>query len=308
MNNDSNPDPFSQNLPSDNISMSPLDDDDNPRRRLMMLIFSTAAVLGCCVLFVGAFFYFQPDQLSLIKQYFPSATPTVTPSITPSPTLPATPTPNLTATAVIVQATDTAAAYLATATNAESQWSVVLKDTFDSNKNNWYIKPTDDAYAKTAYEIKNGKYTWDTTAKQGVINQISINDRALGDFYLSADIKEVSGPNSADYGVTFREDDNSNFYYFGVDERGEYGFSLYNKDWSTLINWTSSDLIQPGEVNRITVIGQGSHFTFFINNQYLTEMTDDTLKNGTTALAIEEANKDDYAVFEFDNVVLNTPK
>lgn len=284
-------------------AMSPMDEGGTSGWTMLWLSLGVAAMcLG--VLAAGAFFYFKPDMNAIAAKYFPS--PTITPFLEATAT--PIPTPNLTATAAILQATDTATAYLATAANAESNWRVVLKDTFDSNKNNWYVKPTDDEYAKTIYEIKNGKYTWDSTAYQGVINQISIGDTSLSDFYLSVDIQQVSGPNSADYGVTFREDTNSNFYYFGIDGRGEYGFSLYNKDWSTLINWTSSSLIRPGQANRITVLAEGSHFTFFINDQYLTEMSDDTLKNGTTALAIEEANKDDHAVFEFDNVELTTPK
>jgi hypothetical protein len=279
-----------------------------------MLALSAVGVLGCCVLFAAAFFYFQPDQLSLVKQYFPSATatftqtPTVTPSITPSPTLSPTPTPNMTATAAAQQATDAAVAYQGTAAVAEAKWRVVLKDTFDSNKNDWYIKPGDDDYAKTSYEIANGKYTWDATAHKGFIDRVSISDKSLSDFYLSVDSTQVSGPNTADHGVVFREDANSNFYYFGIDEQGEYALYLFNKDWSTLIDWTASDLIQTGESNRITVIGTGSHFVFFINDQYLTEITDDSIKSGSTALAIELAAENDHAVFEFDNVALNTPK
>ncbi len=320
MKNDTNLDPIerdepiAQSMSSDNAVINPFDQEDNPRRRIIILALSAVGMLGCCVLFAAAFFYFQPDQLSLVKQYFPSATatftqtPTVTPSITPSPTLPATPTPNMTATAAAQQATDTAVAYQGTAAVAEAKWRVVLKDTFDSNKNAWYIKPGDDDYAKTSYEIANGKYTWDATAHKGFIDRVSISDKSLSDFYLSVDSKQVTGPNTADHGVVFREDANSNFYYFAIDEQGQYALYLFNKDWSTLIDWTASDLIQTGESNRITVIGTGSHFVFFINDQYLTEITNDGIKSGSTALAIELAAENDHAVFEFDNVALNIPK
>ena len=307
-------DPLPQSFSSDNAVINPFDQDDDPRRRIRLLVLSTFGILGCCVLFAAAFFYFQPNQLSLIKQYFPSATatftptPTLTPSITPSPTLPATPTPNMTATAEIQQATDAAEAFQATAAVAEGTWHVVLKDAFDSNKNDWYTKPGDDEFAKTTYAIANGKYSWDTTAHKGFIDRVSISDNALGDFYLSVDSQQTSGPNSADHGVVFREDAKSNFYYFGIDEQGQYAVFLYNQDWNTLIDWTLTDLIQPGENNRITVIGTGAHFIFFINDQYLTEITDDTLKSGTVALAVELAAENDHAVFEFDNVALNTPK
>jgi hypothetical protein len=50
----------------------------------------------------------------------------------------------------------------------------------------------------------------------------------LGDFYLSVEIKQASGPDSADYGVVFREDADANFYYFGINEQGQYALYLYN--------------------------------------------------------------------------------
>lgn len=66
---------------------------------------------------------------------------------------------------------------------------------------------------------------------------------------------------------------------------------LFFEEWDTLINWKKTDLINPGEANRLTVIVEGSHFTFFINNQYLTEITNDKIAKGATALAAELSNK-----------------
>jgi hypothetical protein len=269
------------------------------------------AILGitamCCgVLFVGALFYFRPNAESLYAQYFPSPTPTPsrtptsTPTFTPTATNTPTPTPNLTGTAQVQNA-------LATATNAANKWRVVLKDTFDSNKNKWLVKPSDDEYALTTYSIADGKYTWDTTAHKPFINWIKTGTKPLTDFYVSMEIKQTDGPDTADYGIVFREDGNSNFYYFAINEQGQYALYLYNDEWSTLVNLTQSDLINPGEANRLTVIGEGSHFTFFINDQYLTETTDDTLSKGITALAVELADVNDHAVFEFDNLELRAP-
>ena len=296
----------------DQTNLNPIDD-DNTGRSLVWLILGIV-VLGCSAIFVGAFLFFKPDTKSLVDRYFPSSTPTftltptATPSVTPSPTFTSTPTPNMTATAAALQATDTAMAYQVTATNAAGTWRALVKDTFDSNKNKWRVKPSDDDYALINYEIANGKYTWDTTAHKAFIGWVTTNSKSMSDFYLSVDLKQPSGPDSADYGLIFREDADSNFYYFGINEKGQYGLYLYNKDWSTLLDWTQSELLQPGQSNRITILGEGSHFIFFINDQYLTEITDDTIKNGTAAFAIELADANDHAVFEFDNLELRVPK
>jgi len=308
MNNDLNIDPFDEkksNYTSDTI-VNPFDNEEKTGNRTVVWITLGIAAMCCGVLFVGALFYFQPNAKSLYGQYFPSPTltpsntPTSTPTFTPTATNTPTPTPNMTATAQIQNVQ-------ATVESAATNWKVVIADTFDSNKNKWHTKPLDDDYALTTYEISDGKYIWSATAHKAFIGWVPAGTKSVDDFYLSTDVKQSSGPDSADYGVIFRQDADSNFYYFGINEQGQYVLYLYKNDWSTLIDLTQSDLIQPGESKQITIIGEGSHFTFFINDQYLTEFTDDTIAKGTVSLAIELANENDQADFEFDNFELRTP-
>jgi hypothetical protein len=194
-----------------------------------------------------------------------------------------------------------------TAESALTNWKVIRSDTFDSNENNWLADESEDEYAITNYEIVDGKYRWDATAHQSFIGWVRADRKALTDFYLSVDIQQAEGPDTADYGVVFREDDDANFYYFGISDQGEYVLYVFFEEWETLINWTETDLIKPGEVNRLTVIGEGSHFTFFINDGYLTEITNDKIPAGSTALGIEMAEENDHAIFEFDNFELHAP-
>jgi hypothetical protein len=252
------------------------------------------AAVACGIVFVGAYFYFQPDVETIYAQYFPS--PTVAPSSTPFPT----PTPNWTATAQVQNA-------YTIADNAKDNWQIVLTDTFDTNENNWLVESDDDEYALTAYEIVDGTYRWEATAHQSFIGWVRSGNEPLSDFYLSVDINQVDAPTSADYGVLFREDDDSNFYYFGITNQGEYILYIFFEEWDRLIDWTQTDLINPEETNRLTVIGEGSHFTFFINDQYLTEFTDDQIPEGTAALAIELSDENDHGIFEFDNFELRVP-
>lgn len=286
---------------------NPFDEDEKAGRRPVVWAMLGLVAMCCGVVFAGAIFWFKPDAQSLMDQYFPSPTatptqtPTSTPTNTPSPTSTSTPTPNWTAT---MQAENAHA----TADSAVNGWKVVLADTFDSNENNWLIKEADDdEYAITTYKIEDGKYIWDATSHKSFIGWVRASLDPIDDFYASVDIKQSSGPDTADYGIVFREDDNSNFYYFGIDEKSEYVLYLYYEEWLTLIDWTETDLIRPGETNRLTVIGEGSHFIFFINDQYLVEITDDNIREGTAAIAIEVSEADTQATFEFDNFELRVP-
>jgi hypothetical protein len=279
----------------DNSPISnPFDEDEKRGRR--PIIWAALGLIAMClgVSFVAAIYYFQPDAKSLISQYFPSSTPP--PTSTPAPTA----TPNWTATAQIQDA-------LSAAEDATNNWELVLADTFDNNDNIWLAESSDDEYALINYEIVDGKYRWDATAHQSFIGWARSNTDPLTDFYLSVEITQVDAPDTADYGVLFREDEDSNFYYFAISEQGLYAFYIYFEGWDTLIDWTKTPLIIPGTSNRITVIGEGSHFTFFINDQYLTDFTDDQIPEGLTSLAVELSDEGDQAVFEFDNFELRIP-
>lgn len=279
----------------DNSPISnPFDEDAKRGRR--PIVWAMLGLIAMCfgVSIVAAIYYYQPDLESLKDQYFPSSTPPST--STPAPTA----TPNWTATAQIQDAQ-------AAIEDAANNWELVLADTFDNNDNLWLAESSDDEYALISYEIVEGKYRWDTTAHQSFIGWARSNTDPLTDFYLSVEITQIDGPDTADFGVLFREDEDSNFYYFAISQQGLYTFYIYFEGWDTLIDWTDTTLILPNAPNRITVIGEGSHFTFFINDQYLTEFTDDQIPEGLTSLAIELDDEGDQAVFEFDNFELRTP-
>lgn len=281
--------------------------DDEAHTRNVRLALLGIALLLCGGLSVFGVFQYRSKAISMYNRYFPSPTPTPSRTATPTATNTPTPTPNFTATAEAAQATDIALAYLATAEITSKNWKVIQSDTFDSNTNNWLVDSVDDEYSLTTYEILDGKYRWDVTAHKSVIGWVKADWKALADFYLSVDIQQTEGPNTTDYGLIFREDDNSNFYYFGIDEHGQYAVFLYFEEWHTLRDWTKTELIRPGKFNRLMVIGEGPHFIFFINGQYLAEITDDTIASGSTALAIEMVAENDHAVFEFDNFDLRAP-
>jgi hypothetical protein len=292
---------------------NPFDADDRASGRT--ILWAAIGLLGlcCCVVTAGAFFWFKPDPQALIAQYFPSATATAsaTPSRTPTPlataTSTSTPTPDLTATAEVVRLTGTADAIQSAAMNSASTWRVVMTDTFDSNKNDWLNEAADDEFAKVNYRVTDGKYRWDATAHKSFIGWVRAGNKSVSDFSVSVDVQQVSGPDTADHGILFREDEAGNFYYFGINNSGYYVLYEYVGEWSTLIDFTETDLIRAGEINRITIIAEGPQFTFFINDQYLTYFTDDDIAKGSVALAIEMAEENDQAVFEFDNFELKTP-
>jgi len=285
----------------DKIGVNPFDE-EKPRSPLITLAILGLGLAVCCVVFIAAFIFFKPDQLSLVDKYFPS--PTATSTSTPTPT----PTPNLTATQEVIRSTKTAQAIQILATDSISQWKILLSEPFDSNTNKWPTGKFDDEYSSSTREIKNGKYNWDVTAKQGFFEWAPSNKGyAAGDFHLSAEMKRAGGSSQSDYGLVFREKSNGDLYFFGINENKFFVTLNYGDEWTTLIESAESPAILPEGTNLLTVIAEGSHFIFFINNQYVGEMTDDHIKNSSAAIGVELYDAGLQATFEFDNFELRAP-
>lgn len=292
---------------------NPFDDEESYTRsvRLAILGFGLLVCLGISAL---GFMRNQTEFVSLYNHYFPTQTitltsaPTLTATDTSTPTATFTSTPNLTASASAFQTTSTALAFQSTVTSAAQEWQTILSEPFDNNQDNWPLDPQDDEYSKTTFEIKDGKYRLNSQSHQSFIRWIPISTKTLEDFSLSIEASLIDYSDTNDYGIAFRMDPDGNFYYFAVDSNNMYSLYKYKDgEWSNLIDATETSLIKTGEPNRLTVMAQGNHFILFINDQFVADKQDDSIKKGTTSLAIEIFQPDQTATFEFDNIELRTP-
>jgi hypothetical protein len=296
----------------DNSTMGLPDAGDSNRWMLVWLSLGILAM--CCGLIAGAgIIYYKPNAQQLIGQYFPS--PTLTPSSTPKPTATATLTPsptstptlNLTATQQILDVTSTVEVVQSTATEVASNWKVAFSEPFDSNKNKWPTGPSDDSYANITHTLENGTYTWDVTAHQDFIGWNRINKKTYADFSFSAQVQQTIESGNSDMGLILREDSDGNFYYFGITNDQQYLLALYkDKQWSNLIDWTSSSALSTDQPNQLTVIAQGNHFLLFINNQFVNEAYDDQVQQGANAIAVELSPADARVVYQFDSIEVRT--
>lgn len=232
-----------------------------------------------CIFFIIAFIGFQPDQTSLSDSYFPSPT-----------------------------ATFTAENYKSNADALRNKWNALISDGFDDNHNQWQVGTTNKDNTEISSEISGGTYHWTVTVPEQSIHTIPISKTPLTDFYLTVDAKLANGLFSDDFGVILREDAEGNFYYFGVKNAREYAFlRFYNNHWVTLIDWTTSPDLLTSWFNKLTVVGQGSQFIFFINDQYTATFTDTKIAKGTTSLIVRVSRPESRLRLEFDNLLLSAP-
>ena len=178
-------------------------------------------------------------------------------------------------------------------------------DTFDYNGYGWYTGDYQDDYVAATRQLKGGRFNWVYHAIQPS-RLTSVPDmKPIADFQLSAKVQRTSGPLDGSYGLLFRRLDKNNFYNFVISD-SQYFAVLLLKDnqWTTLIDWTFTDAIQPGGTNVLKVEGRGSHFTFFVNDQNVGEMDDETFKEGIAGLIAELPHAGDNGTFVFDDFKL----
>lgn len=189
-----------------------------------------------------------------------------------------------------------------------SHWPPFFYDDFSTNKNGWQTGESKSEFGTINRSISNNKYRWNVKAKKGLASRSYSDIGPVSDFYLTVEGQQISGAKRVNYSVVFRRDEDNNFYILRVDDDQRFRLSLrYNKEWTTLINWTKTSAIRSDQVNHLTVIAEGSHFLFYINNQLVAEIDDSKLPSGEVGLAIELLNADDEAVFEFDNFEVRAP-
>jgi hypothetical protein len=177
-----------------------------------------------------------------------------------------------------------------------------------SNANGWNItdQPITNQFATVSERIGAGKLHVEAKAAQNVSYKFFPKMPALSDFDLTVQGQRLSGATNAPYGLIFRLDSNGNYYMFAISDTQQFGVWLYQGQWTTLINGTGSDAIQPGAVNHLAVIAQGSHCSFFINNQQVGALDNNQVSTGLAGVAIE-LSAGDQSVLEFSNFQLRAP-
>lgn len=228
---------------------------------------------------------------------------------TPRPTEPRTLTPALATLTPFLAASATPSVQLAQTATARAAWPSVISDTFPaSNTHDWTVGDQEGDRASVRRTLEDGVYRWRVQTQSDVFVRSTNSLPRVDDFYFAVDVQQISGPPSTNYGVVFRERDNANLYYFGVHEVGRCTL-IHLDDDKTIPLWRAfcGEVIRPGKVNRLAVSAEGGHMLFYINDQFIGEVTDAGLTTGTLTLAVAVAEANQTASVEFDNAELRAP-
>lgn len=182
--------------------------------------------------------------------------------------------------------------------------SILFEETFDSDANGWATGEFENDYAFNEITIENGVYTLHVEAKQKAYVEKTLPNGDFSDFVLTLDATPLDTEEHYSYGVAFRENEELHTYAFEIGNDRLYSVQLYDGEWKTLKDWSSTSAINVGETNELKVIADGSSLAFFVNGQELTTIEDNTLSSGTVGLVVDMFEQETEAVVEFDNLLI----
>ena len=178
-----------------------------------------------------------------------------------------------------------------------NKWDTGLKNGSNSNE---------EVYA-SFISISDGVYVWDVTEvklSHVIASQTIPDEKSVEDFLLSVDAINVSNNPDLCYGLIFRANGLSS-YWFTVCNSQRYrifvtGISGEEATFRNLSDWNDSSVIKPDDWNQLKVIASGSQFEFYINDVQVEQIRDTALTSGTFGIVFE-ADKGESGQIWFDN-------
>jgi hypothetical protein len=195
------------------------------------------------------------------------------------------------------------------------QWPIYYIDRFENDRGVWYTGDyrARDGSKSGILNIADNMHHWQVSFSQSGTWWVRPTIKPVTNFYLSTEMKHSGGPGDTSYGIIFRLQEEKpgngvwSYYRFRINDAQMYELSLFDKgNETTLIELKFSAAILPGDTNRLTVITQGSRFTFYVNDQFVDEVTDDHLDKGQVGMIIALPESGD-ALFLSDNFIVRVP-
>ncbi len=187
------------------------------------------------------------------------------------------------------------------------EWTTVLCDEFEDNRNGWYEGDEEDELSIVDIAVQDGQYVMNVTGKNvsgyqaGVIQWFDMGNGK--NFMVSIDGLIESKNRGVTWGFNFWGNDN-NFYSFAIGKEGQYYMNMVKDgDWYYLIKTKTNKAIKWDEVNNLSIVVEGNKFTFYANGTRIeTYESDEALGDEVSLfISVDEGAK---ATYYFDNALL----
>jgi serine/threonine protein kinase len=181
---------------------------------------------------------------------------------------------------------------------------ILFEEYFESDANGWATGEFEDEYTLDEISIEDGQYILSVTAREAAYIEKKLPNQEFSDFILTIEATPHDTEEHYSYGLSFRLNDNSYGYTFEIGNDRLYTVLLYEDEWISLKEWSSTEAINIGETNEIMIVAAGSRLSFYVNGEQLTTLEDDTVASGQIALVLDMLEDDTSATVSFDNLII----
>lgn len=255
----------------------------------------TAIVLAVSCVILSCQLVNSPEQTSVV-----AATPTAAlVATTPSPLAPTQALPQPTQTPVPIQPT-----------GQVEVLEYLYSQDFSTVPPEWLLTPYDSDAVSVSYQLRDGVYAWEVTARQGSALW-NLPDPAIalptGDFLFTATIHFTTPGSPAAAGLMFRVLDDDNFYFAKLSPAGEVSvYALQGDQWIKLVEPVQSDHFNAGQPNRLIVTQTGGVYEVQVNDYAVLSFRDNRFQGGNFGI-ITDLEAESKAVITFDDVRVMQP-
>ncbi len=174
----------------------------------------------------------------------------------------------------------------------------IYQDNFSDPDSGWWVEEYDEGY----YRYNNGRYEVAVFPEQYYFYDYVPDE--FQDVQISVDYAFIQPTGEGEAAVVCNYQDDQNFVILLISEDGYYAiYKLYNDEWSALVDYTYTDLIDLGAPGTITATCADGKYSLANNNVLLVEVTDTTFASGAVGLMASTYNTPNLIV-AFDNFIV----
>ncbi|GAB4430779.1 MAG: hypothetical protein OHK0015_16350 [Chloroflexi bacterium OHK40] len=177
-----------------------------------------------------------------------------------------------------------------------TEGDLLLRDDFDDPVASGLGEEEDESLR---YAYEDGAYVIEVKEPETIV--WARVEGSYTDIAIEVDAETPPGAEIAAAGVIFHYQDADNFYLFSVSNDRFYTLEiLLDNEWTTLVDWTESDLINEDR-NRLRIETRGDQIALFVNGELLETTVDGTFTEGEVGLAVSSFDQGGGLV-RFDNL------
>jgi hypothetical protein len=196
-----------------------------------------------------------------------------------------------------------------TPTPTAEPWQIHYTDTFETNQWGWpeKIDTIFEGCGTESMYIDNNSLLWKIDANSDCTWSEYPSFAQMKEFDFSLDAEQLPNSSNGDNGLAFASTDFSYQLFFKVDSyNSTFVVESLQSDWKPIIPWTHSSAINGSGVNRLRMIKQDNHFTFYINGVEVGNANDSTISSGIIGVSMGAYNPGESVSNSFDNLELYT--